>query len=145
MPRTTIGWSTPRARIDSASSARPAASKSLRGWRGLGSIRSTGIWRRPFSRPPGGSMASSPRPMPRRGSGTCGDLAGELEVGGGTGAGGGVAGDGEAEAGGFADANVARDGGLEDTLREVLTYLPLYVAREACPAVVHREDEPGDH
>src|SRR3954468_3484984 len=144
MPRMTIGWSTPRARIDSASSARPAASKSLRGWRGLGAIRSTGTWRRPFSRPPGGRMALRPRPMPRRASGTCGDLARELEVGGGAAAGGRVARDRQAEAGGLPHPDVARDGRVEDELREVLAHLSFHVAREAGPAVVHGEDEPGD-
>ena len=148
--------STPRTRIDSASSASRASSNVRRGCRGLGWISSTGISRRPCSCSVlRGRIAARPRPMPRgRGSAArrmqfglrhgrpppsrAADMrpsprcAGACRV------------TGHAEARRLPHAHVARDDGLEDELGEVLADLPFNITGKPRAAVVHRQDHSPD-
>ena len=43
--RTVMGWMSPKVRMESASSRRASSPKLMRGWKGFGSIRSTGMRR----------------------------------------------------------------------------------------------------
>src|SRR5690348_9447604 len=117
---------TPRSFTDSDSASRDSSSKTRRGWRAFGAIRSTGSLRSsaPGAVPSvGARIAASPRPMPRGRSATRGHLLGEREVGLGPGAVGVVVDDGNAVARRLAQADVARDDGVEHEGREVRTDL----------------------
>src|SRR5438552_1453298 len=132
-----------RAIASSGRSSSASSSKGLRGWFGLGAMRSTAT-----SRSSGPSaaetarIAARPRPMPRLATG--GHLLRQLEIRVRTGALRVVVDHREAKARRLSDANIARDDGVEDERREMLAHLALHVARQPRPAVVHREQHPGD-
>ena len=62
--RSRIGWSTPRSRIESASSSSASSSNWMRGWLGLGRMRAISISRTP-PRPRSAAAGAGPR-RPRR-------------------------------------------------------------------------------
>src|SRR5919204_5196787 len=132
-----MGWSTPRARIESASAASASSSKARRGWLGFDRMTSRASSRSAGSSLVlGGMIAARPRPIPRLGPGESGGRAGsatrgpllsEPQVSDRSGASGVVPRDGQTEARRLADPHVARDDRFEDELRKVLAELAIDV------------------
>src|SRR3954454_324223 len=130
----------PLVSIDSASAVSASGSNLVRGWPGLGLIRSTGRSRRSPASPElelSGRIAERPRPMPLLVPLATGDeLLRQRPVGDGAARRGGVLGHGETIARGLGDADAARDHRREDHPVEVIAQLGLDVLSQPGALVV---------
>src|SRR4029077_19536194 len=140
--RTSTGWTTPAARIESASPAPASESKRRRGCRGCGWIASTGTWASSLSVAPP-SRTSRPRPRPRL-SRALDKLHRHLPVGVRTARTAVVRDCRETVARRFGKTHGARHGRREDELAEVLAHLGLDVCGQPRAAVDHRQEHPAD-
>src|SRR2546421_10911288 len=115
--------------MESASPTRDSSSTLVRGWRGLGSIRSTGSRRSSSHSSLGATdrIAARPRPMPFGRSATGGYLLCKLEIGVCARTVGIMVNDGLAEARRLSNANVPGDDRIEHQFGEVLLDFPLDV------------------
>src|SRR4051812_17068303 len=142
----------PCCRSESAKAAISAASNWRRGWNGLASIWSTGMYNRsegsnePGSYPPSSrpSRASRPRPSRRLGLFTVDHLQDQFGIGPRAPRPGTIVEHALAVARGLADADVAGDHGPEDRLREIAPYFIGYLVGQVQRGVEHRQDDPAD-
>src|SRR5579883_2618326 len=154
---TTRGWSRPYSLIEALNSSRRGSSsrKTLRGWRGLGIICSTGTVRMlPLSTRVGCCAAitseapeisaSRPRPRPNFGLATCHYLLGQRAVRDGAWGCGIVIEDRLAKARCLAQAHVAVNNGLEDLFRKVIAHLAHDLAGQPGAGIKHRQHHAGN-